>query len=111
MVEVLHNLEGGTMSAVKTRNGSYIRKIKMNRQVTIPKDIFDDLEWNEGDFVQIKRAKNGVFIAPKKLVDPDDILTPEDEAAIREGEAQLRRGEYVLWEDVKKRLHAARTKK
>jgi len=92
------------MATVKTRSEARIRKIKMNRQVTIPKDIFDDLEWNEGDFVQIKRAKNGVFIAPKKLVDPDDVLTPEDEAALREGLAQIRRGETVAWEEVKKRL-------
>lgn len=59
------------MPTVKTGREGRIRKIKMNRQVTIPKDIFDDLEWREGDFVEIKRAKNGVFIAPKKLVDPD----------------------------------------
>jgi len=92
------------MPTVKTSKEARIRKIKMNRQVTIPKDIFDDLEWREGDFVEIKRAKNGVFIAPKKLVDPDDILTPEDEAAIREGEAQLKCGEYVTLDQLKKKL-------
>jgi AbrB family looped-hinge helix DNA binding protein len=104
MIEATHNLEGGTMPTVKTRTERSIRKIKMNRQVTIPKDIFDDLEWQEGDFVEIKRAKNGVFIAPKKLVDPDDILTPEDEASIRRGLAQLKRGEYVTLDELKKEL-------
>ena len=104
MVETTYNLEGGTMPAVKDRNGSHVRKIKMNRQVTIPKDIFDDLQWEEGDFVEVKRAKDGVFIKPKKLVDPDDILSPEDEASIRRGIAQMKRGEYSDWEDVKKRL-------
>ena len=104
MVEVTHNVERGTMPTVKSRNGSHIRKIKMNRQVTIPKDIFDDLEWQEGDFVEVKRAKDGVLIKPKKLVDPDDILTPEDEAALREGLAQIRRGETIPWEQVKKEL-------
>ncbi|MBI3659445.1 AbrB/MazE/SpoVT family DNA-binding domain-containing protein [Candidatus Acetothermia bacterium] len=92
------------MPTVKTGRERRIRKIKMNRQVTIPKDIFDDLEWQEGDFAEIKRAKNGVFIAPKKLVDPDDILTPEDEAALREGLAKIRRGETVPWKEVKKWL-------
>ena len=65
------------MPALKTRGESRIRKIKMNRQVTIPKDIFDDLEWHEGDFVEIKRLKDGVFVKSKKLVDSDEILTPE----------------------------------
>ncbi|MBI1743369.1 hypothetical protein HYR54_09955 [Candidatus Acetothermia bacterium] len=54
--------------------------------------------------IESKRAKNGVFTAPKKLVDPDDILTLEDEAALREGLAQIRRGETVPWKEVKKRL-------
>ena len=92
------------MPTGKDRNGSHVRKIKMNRQVTIPKDIFDDLKWEEGDFVEVKRAKDGVLIKPKKLVDPDDILTPEDEAALREGIAQIRRGETIPWEQVKKEL-------
>ena len=82
-----------------------IGKLGKRRQVVIPKAICDELDLHEGDFVEVKQSKGAVLIKPKKLVDPDDILTPEEEALVRKGEAQLKRGEYALWEDVKKKLH------
>lgn len=36
--------------------------------------------------------------------DDDEPLTPEDEAAIAEGEAEWRRGETLSWEEVKRNL-------
>jgi hypothetical protein len=45
-----------------------------------------------------------VVITPKKLVDADDVLTPEEEKLVRKGEAQLKKGEHVVWDDVKKQL-------
>lgn len=92
------------MPTVKTRKAVPIVKIRTNRQVSIPKVIFDDLKLEEGAFVEVKKVNGGVFFKPKKLVDPDDILTPEDEEALREGLAQIRRGETIPWEEVKKEL-------
>jgi len=46
-------------------------KIRANRQVTIPKAIFDELGLEEGQFVEVVLQQNGVFLKPKKLVDPD----------------------------------------
>jgi AbrB family looped-hinge helix DNA binding protein len=46
-------------------------KIRANRQVTIPKTIFDELGLEEGQFVKVVRQQNGVFFKPKKLVDSD----------------------------------------
>jgi AbrB family looped-hinge helix DNA binding protein len=46
-------------------------KIRTNRQVTIPKTIFDELGLEEGQFVEVVRQQNGVFFKPKKLVDSD----------------------------------------
>lgn len=80
-----------------------ISKIGQRRQVVIPKEICEDLGIKEGDFVEVKENKGTVLIKPKKLVDSDDILTPEEESLIRKGEKQLKRGEYVLWDDLKKR--------
>ncbi len=54
--------------------------------------------------MEVSLNKGQVVIRPKKLVDPDDILTPEDEASVRRGEAQLKRGEGIAWQEVKKRL-------
>ena len=36
-----------------------------------------------------------MLIKPKRLVDADDILTSREEAAVRKGEAELGRGDYV----------------
>ncbi len=81
-----------------------ISKIGQRRQVVIPKDICTDLDLKEGDFVEVKESKGFVLIKPKRLVDSDDILTPEEEALIRKGEGQLRRGESVMWSDLKKKI-------
>ena len=78
-----------------------IVKIRTNRQVTIPKIIFDETGLQEGDFVEVTRNRDCIVIRAKKLVDPDDILTPEEEALVRRGEAQLERGESVLWEGLR----------
>ena len=75
-----------------------ISKLGQRRQVVIPKEICDELGLQEGDFVEVKRTKGFVIIKPKRLVDPDDVLTPEEGKRVRRGERQLRRGEYVTLE-------------
>ena len=77
-----------------------IGKIGQRRQVVIPKEIFDALGLKTGDFVEVTQVKRTVVIKPKKLVDAEDVLTPEEERAVRKGEAQLRRGDYVTLEDL-----------
>ena len=79
-------------------------KIRTHRQVTIPKSIFDESGLQEGGFVEVTRDQDRIVIKPKKLADLDDILTPEEEELVRKGEAQIRRGRAVPWEDVKKKL-------
>ena len=77
-----------------------IGKIGQRRQVVIPKDIFEALGLQTGDFVEVTQVKRTVVIKPKKIVDADDVLTPQEEAIVRKGEAELRRGEYVTLEDL-----------
>ncbi len=83
---------------------SSVSRVGQRRQVVIPKEICAQLGLREGDFVEVKCTKSAVVIKPKRLVDPDDILTSEEERRVRRGQAQLRRDDYVAWEDVKKRL-------
>jgi AbrB family looped-hinge helix DNA binding protein len=59
-----------------------IGKIGQRRQVVIPKEIFDALGLRTGDFVELTRVKGTVVITPKKLVDADEMLTPEQKAEI-----------------------------
>ena len=77
-----------------------IGKLGQRRQVVIPKEICDALGLATGDFVEVSQVKGTVVIKPKKLVDADDVLTPEEEAIVRKGEAQIRRGEFVTLEDL-----------
>ena len=73
-----------------------IGKIGQRRQVVIPKDIFDALGLRTGDFVEVQKVKGTVVITPKKLVDADEVLTPEQKAEIdarlAEAEADIRAG-------------------
>jgi AbrB family looped-hinge helix DNA binding protein len=82
-----------------------ISKLGQRRQVVIPKEICDELGLHEGDFVEVTSTEGLVIIKPKKVVDADDVLTPEEEKVVRKGEAQLKKGEHVAWDDVKKRLN------
>ena len=77
-----------------------IGKIGQRRQVVIPKEIFEALGLKTGDFVEVTQVKRTVVIKPKRVVDADDVLTPEEERIVRKGEAQLHRGEYVTLEDL-----------
>jgi AbrB family looped-hinge helix DNA binding protein len=65
-----------------------IGKIGQRRQVVIPKEIFDALGLKTGDFVEVTQVKRTVVIKPKKLVDAEDVLTPEEEAIVRKEERQ-----------------------
>ncbi|MBI4137652.1 MAG: AbrB/MazE/SpoVT family DNA-binding domain-containing protein [Candidatus Sungbacteria bacterium] len=81
-----------------------ISKLGQRRQVVIPKEICEELNLAQGDFVEVASGQGVVIIKPKKLVDADDVLTPEEEEVVRKGEVKLRKGEYISWEDAKKRL-------
>jgi AbrB family looped-hinge helix DNA binding protein len=88
---------------MSTKN-STISKIGQRRQVVIPKDVFEELGLQEGDFVEVTRAKGSVVIKPKKLVDADDVLTPEEEKLLLKAEKQISRGEYITLEQLENEL-------
>jgi AbrB family looped-hinge helix DNA binding protein len=69
--------------------------------VVIPKEICEHLGLTEGDFVEVQQVKDSIVITPKKLVDADDVLTPEEEKIVRKGERQLRRGQSRTWRQIK----------
>jgi hypothetical protein len=57
--------------------------------------MLESLNLQEGDFVAFAEQKNGVLVKPKRLVDPDDILTPEESALVKKAEREMRRGKFV----------------
>ncbi len=82
-----------------------ISKLGQRRQVVIPKEICQELGLQEGDFVEVSSIEGQVIIKPKKLVDADDVLTPEEEKLVRKGEVQLKKGMHVAWDDLKEQLN------
>lgn len=78
-----------------------IGKVGQRRQVVIPKDICENLGLTVGDYVEVQQVKGTVVIKPKKLVDADDVLTPAEEAIVRQGERQLRQGKSKPWSQIK----------
>ena len=78
-----------------------ISKLGQRRQVVIPKAICDALGLEIGDFVQMQAARGRVVIKPKKLVDADDVLTPEEEKIARRGVRQMKQGASKPWQQIK----------
>jgi|HubBroStandDraft_3_1064219.scaffolds.fasta_scaffold524388_2 AbrB family looped-hinge helix DNA binding protein len=79
-------------------------KIGHRRQVVLPKEVCDGLGMGEGDFVEMTPVKGGVLIRPKKLVDPDDVLSAADIKSLRKGLAEAKRGQTRPWDIIKHEL-------
>jgi|ERR1700683_129746 AbrB family looped-hinge helix DNA binding protein len=81
-----------------------VSKIGQRRQVVIPKDIFEAVGLKEGDLVEVTHSKTSITLKAKKLVGPEDTLTPEEERVVAKGFRQLKRGNYVAWGHLKDEL-------
>jgi len=81
-----------------------IGRVGPRRQVAIPREFLKTLNLHEGDLVAFSKQANGVLIKPKRVVDPDDVLTPAEAKKVRHAEAQLKRGESKPWRVVKNAL-------
>jgi AbrB family looped-hinge helix DNA binding protein len=78
-----------------------IGRVGQRRQVVIPREIFDNLNMREGDFVAVEQHGRSVVIKPKKLVDPHDALTPVEAKKLRRSLKQARQGKTLPWSQVK----------
>ncbi|MEK7099217.1 MAG: AbrB/MazE/SpoVT family DNA-binding domain-containing protein [Patescibacteria group bacterium] len=102
----------------KTRKDapSPIGRIGQRRQVVIPKRIYDELGLRTGDFVEVRRVKSEVVIRPKKVVDRDDGITPQQrviiDTGLAEAEKDIRDGRvsppFRTVAELKRHLHAVR---
>jgi AbrB family looped-hinge helix DNA binding protein len=82
--------------AVKTATPEErIGRVGQRRQVVIPREMLETLNIREGDFVAFRKQANGVLIKPKRVVDPDDVLSPEESAQIAKARREMRAGRGV----------------
>jgi AbrB family looped-hinge helix DNA binding protein len=70
-----------------------IGRVGQRRQVVIPREIFENLDMREGDFVVVEQRGQSVVIKPKKLVDPDDVLTLEEGALVKKAEREIKQAQ------------------
>ena len=92
------------MSTRSTSMRELVGRIGQRRQVVIPQEIFDTLKLREGDFVAFAKHGNGVLVKPRRLIDPDDVLTPAEAKRLRESLKQTRQGKTRPWAEIKHEL-------
>ena len=93
-------MAGKTSAAIKEPIG----RIGQRRQVVIPRAIFENLHMREGDFVAFAKHGKGVLVKPRRLVDPDDALTPAEAKRLRQSLVQTKQGKTRPWADIKHEL-------
>ena len=91
-----------TRTAAGTRER--IGRVGQRRQVVLPREMLETLKLREGDFVAFTKQQNGVLIKPKRLVDPDDVLTPEQARRLRRSLKQTREAKTRPWPQIKHEL-------
>ena len=91
-----------------------IGRVGRRRQVVIPRNLYEDLDLREGDFVVFARRPDGVLIKSKKAVDPDDVLSKEESARVKKAEREMGQGKYVTLAELRHDLdrpHSRRSRK
>ena len=90
--------------ASKTATTEKIGRVGQRRQVVIPREMLKTLNLREGDFVAFSKRPNGVLIKAKRVVDPDDVLTPQEAKRLRQSLKQARQGKTRPWAQLKHEL-------
>ena len=81
-----------------------VSRVGKRRQVVLPKAVCEAVGLVEGDFVEVTTRRGRGEIQPKRLVDLEDTLTPEEEKIVAKGFRQLKRGQFVTWDQLKNEL-------
>ena len=66
-------------------------KVRPRRQVTIPKEIFNKLQLEEGDFIEAEAEDQKIVLIPKKLVTKTDVipLSKEEQKILKKTQAKI----------------------
>jgi bifunctional DNA-binding transcriptional regulator/antitoxin component of YhaV-PrlF toxin-antitoxin module len=93
-------MAGKTRATIKEPIG----RVGQRRQVVIPREIFDNLRMHEGDFVAFAKHRSGVLVKPRRINDPNDVLTPAEAKRLRQSLKQTRQGKTRPWAEIKHEL-------
>jgi len=72
-----------------------ITRISPKHQITIPKEAFEKLHLEVGDFLEVDVAEEGLLLIPKKLISKDQIWfwTKEWQQKEKKADEAIARGE------------------
>ena len=72
-----------------------LTRISPKHQITIPKEAFEKLQLEVGDFLEVETTEEGLILIPKKLVSKDQtwFWTKEWQEKEKEAEEAITRGE------------------
>jgi antitoxin component of MazEF toxin-antitoxin module len=91
------------MATKSTTTRERIGRVGQRRQVVIPREMLETLNLQEWDSVAAEQ-KNGVLIKPRRVVDPDDTLSPEEAKKLRHALKQVRAGKTRPWSEIKQAM-------
>src|SRR4030066_254566 len=82
---------------VKKKSGGFmqITRISPKHQITIPKDAFEKLRLEVGDFLEVDVTEEGLLLVPKKLISKDQMWfwTKEWQEKEKEADEAIAKGE------------------
>jgi len=99
------------MAVKPTTTQERIGRVGQRRQVVIPREMLETLNIQEGDFVAFAQQQNGVLIKPRRVVDPDDVLAPEESALVKKAEREMREGKFVTLAQLRHDLDRSRPRR
>jgi antitoxin MazE len=72
-----------------------VTKISPKHQITIPKEAFEKLNLEIGDFLEVEATEEGLLLIPKKLISKDQawFWTKEWQAKEKEADEAIAKGE------------------
>lgn len=57
--------------------GMSLVKITRNRQITIPKELFDALDLQQGEYIEVTQEGDRIILRPKTVVDRERVTAKE----------------------------------
>jgi len=90
------NQDGKILYSKEVRGGDMaVTKISPKHQITIPKEAFEKLHLEIGDFLEVEATEEGLLLIPKKLISKDQawFWTKEWQAKEKEADEAIARGE------------------
>lgn len=79
-----------------------ITRISPKHQITIPKEVFDNLRLEEGDFLDVEVRGDKIVLTPKKLIPKEQawFWTKEWQVMEKEADEAIKSGRVKEFEDI-----------